>query len=104
MKYSVRRQERYYEERPLAQKKSKALNLLGSVAPRRLGEGLLEILSNKDKDFNIKYLPAPKTFLKFSWLKCSRDSLKSISNLSSRVLFHIAKEASFWCNKVSGSK
>ena len=48
MKHLVRTQKRYYDERPLAQKNSKALDLLGSVASRSLGEGLLEILGDED--------------------------------------------------------
>jgi len=63
MKHSVRTQKRYYDERPLAQKKSKALDLLGSVASRSLGEGSVEILSDKDEEFNIEYLPARGEFV-----------------------------------------
>ena len=58
MKHSVRTQKRYYDERPLAQKKSKALHLLGSMASRSLGEGSVDVLSDEDEEFNIELLPA----------------------------------------------
>jgi len=63
MKHSVRTQKRYYDERPLAQKKSKALDLLESVASQSLGEGSVEILRDKDEEFNIEYLPARGEFV-----------------------------------------
>ena len=59
MKHLVATQKHYYDERPLAQKKSKALDLLGSVASRNLGEGPVEILSDEGEELNIKDLPAP---------------------------------------------
>ena len=59
MKHLVGTQKHYYDERPLARKKSKALDLLGSVASRNLGEGPVEILSDEGEELNIKDLPAP---------------------------------------------
>ena len=63
MKHTVRTQKRYYDERPLAQKKSKALDLLGSVASRISGEGSLAILSDRDERSNIEFLPAQGEFV-----------------------------------------
>ena len=63
MKHSVRTQKRYYDERPLAQKKSKALDLLGSVASRSLGEGPVEIISHEDEQLNIEFLPTQGEFV-----------------------------------------
>ena len=63
MKHSVRTQKRYYDERPLAQKKRKALDLLSSVASRSLGEGSIEILSDEDEHLNIELLPAQGEFV-----------------------------------------
>ena len=63
MKHSVRAQKRYYDERPLAQKKSKALDLLGSVASSSLGEGSIELLSDEDKQLNLEILPAQGEFV-----------------------------------------
>lgn len=63
MKHSVRTQKRYYDERPLAQKKSKALDLLGSVASRSLGDGSVEILSEEDEQLNIEFLPTQGEFV-----------------------------------------
>lgn len=63
MKHSVRTQKRYYDERPLAQKKSKALDLLGSVASRCLGDGSVEILSEEDEQLNIEFLPTQGEFV-----------------------------------------
>ena len=62
MKHTVRTQKRYYDERPLAQKKSKALDLLGSVASTSLREGSVEILRDKDKQLNIEYIPVKGEF------------------------------------------
>ena len=63
MKHSVRTQKRYYDERPLAQKKSKALHLLGSMACRSLGEGSVDVLSDEDEELNIELLPAQGDFV-----------------------------------------
>ena len=63
MKHSVRTQKRYYDERPLAQKKSKALHLLGSMASRSLGEGSVDVLSDEDEELNIELLPAQGDFV-----------------------------------------
>ena len=63
MKHSVRAQKRYYDERPLAQKKSRALDLLGSVASRSLGEGSVEVLSDEDEQLNLEILPAEGEFV-----------------------------------------
>ena len=63
MKHSVRAQKRYYDERPLAQKKSKALDLLSSVASRSLEQGEVEVLSEEDEDMNIEYLPTQGEFV-----------------------------------------
>ena len=63
MKHTVRAQKHYYDERPLAQKESKVLDLLGSVASRSLREGLVKILSDEDEQLNIEYLPAQGEFV-----------------------------------------
>ena len=42
-KHSVRAQRRYYDEMPLAQKQSKALDFLGSVASGSLDENPIEM-------------------------------------------------------------
>ena len=63
MKHSVRAQKRYYDERPLAHKKLKALDLLGSVASRSLGEGSIDVLSDEDDELNIDLLPAEGEFV-----------------------------------------
>ena len=63
MKHSVREQKRYYDERPLAQKKSKALDLLSSVASRSLEQDEVEVLSDEDEDMNIEYLPTQGEFV-----------------------------------------
>ena len=63
MKHSVRTQKRYYDERPLAQKKSKALHLLGSMGSRSLGEGSVDVLSDEDEELNIELLPAQGDFV-----------------------------------------
>ena len=63
MTNSVRSQKRYHDEWPLAQKKRKALDLLGSVASRSLGKGSIEILSNEDEQVNTELLPAQGEFV-----------------------------------------
>ena len=63
MKHSVRTQKRYYDERPLAQKKSRALQMLGSFASRSLDEDSVEIVSDEDDKGNIEYLPGHGEFV-----------------------------------------
>ena len=63
MKHSVRTQKRYYDERPLAQKKSRALEMLGSFASRSLDEDSVEIVSDEDDNGNIEFLPAQGEFV-----------------------------------------
>ena len=63
MKHSVRTQKRFYDERPLAQKKSKALHLLSSMACRGLEEDGIEIVSDEDEEGNIEYIPLPGDFV-----------------------------------------
>lgn len=55
--HSIKSQKRFYEEWPLAQKRSKALDLLGSAASLSLGEGSVEVISNKGNELNINILP-----------------------------------------------
>ena len=57
MKHSVRMQKRYYDERPIAQKKSRALDFLASMASRGLSEESVELLSDSDE------LPNPGEFV-----------------------------------------
>ena len=63
MKHSVRTQKKYYDERPLEQKKEKALDLLSSMASRTLGEDSVEVLSDEDEEGNIEYLPTQGEFV-----------------------------------------
>lgn len=63
MKHSVRTQKRYYDERPIAQKKSRALDFLASMASRGLGEESVELLSDSDEEGNVEYLPNPGEFV-----------------------------------------
>lgn len=63
MKHSVRTQKRYYDERPLAQKKSRALDMLSSMASRTLEEDEVRIISDEDEVGNIEYLPLPGDFV-----------------------------------------
>ena len=63
MKHSVRTQKRFYDERPLAQKKSKALDMLSSTVSRSLDEDGVLILSDEDEEGNIEYLPIPGDFV-----------------------------------------
>ena len=63
MKHSVRTQQRYYDQRPLEDKKEKALDLLNSVASRTLGEDCVEVLSDEDEAGNIEYLPTQGEFV-----------------------------------------
>ena len=63
MKHSVRTQQKYYDERPLEQKKEKALDLLSSMACRTLGEDSVEVVSDEDEEGNIEYLPTQGEFV-----------------------------------------
>lgn len=63
MKHSVRTQKRCYDERPLAQKKSRALGLLSSVASRSLEEDGIQIIGDEDEEGRIEYLPVPGDFV-----------------------------------------
>ena len=47
----------------ISSEKGKALDLLGSVASRSLGEGSIEILSNEDEQVNTELLPAGGEFV-----------------------------------------
>ena len=59
MKHSVRTQKRYYDERPLAAKKSKAIDLLSSMASRSLEDDGVEIIEDEDSQLNVELLPLP---------------------------------------------
>ena len=63
MKHSVRTQKRCYDERPLVQKKCRALDLLSSVASRTLNQDAVEIISEEDEEGRIEYLPLPGDFV-----------------------------------------
>ena len=63
MKHSVRTQRRFYDERPLAQKKSRALDLLSSMASRSLEEDGVQIIEDEDSEGNIELLPHPGEFV-----------------------------------------
>ena len=62
MKHSVRTQKRCYDERPLAQKKSRALGLLSSAASRSLEEDGIQMIGEEDEG-RIEYLPVPGDFV-----------------------------------------
>ena len=62
MKHSVPTQKRYWDKRPLAKKKSRAVNLLGSFASQSPGKYSVEIVSDEDKG-NIEYLPGQVEFV-----------------------------------------
>ena len=55
-------QKRYWDKRPLAQKKRRAVNLLGSFNSWSPDEDSVEIVSDEDKG-NIKYLPRQEEFV-----------------------------------------
>lgn len=64
MKHSVRTQKRYYDERPLALKKKKAIDFLSSAAARGIEAGDVEIVSNEeDEEGHIHCLPNPGEFV-----------------------------------------
>ena len=85
MKHSVRTQQKYYDERPLAQKKERALDLLSSVASQSLVEVKtkmnLRLKVMKTRKGNLTAYRSreilwpwsqpilPKTFWKFLWLR-----------------------------------
>ena len=62
MKHSVRTQRRFYDERPLAGKKSRALDFLSSMASRSL-EDAVQIIEDEDAEGNIEILPLPGEFV-----------------------------------------
>ena len=63
MKHSVRSQKRFYDERPLAEKKRRAIDLLSSAAARGIEANEVDILSDEDEDGYIEYLPNPGEFV-----------------------------------------
>ena len=63
MKHSVRTQKRYYDEQPIPQKNSKALDLLASVASRSVGDDSVEVGSDSDEEGNADYLPTLGEFV-----------------------------------------
>ena len=63
MKHSVRTQKRYYDEQPLAQKKSRALDFLASMASQGPGEVSVELLNDSDEEGNVEYLPKRGEFV-----------------------------------------
>lgn len=62
MKHWVPTQKRYWDKRPLGQKKSRAVNLLGLFASRSPDKDSVEIVSDEDKG-NIAYLPGQVEFV-----------------------------------------
>ena len=62
MKHSVPAQKRYWDKGPLAQKKSRAVNLLGSFTSRSPDKDSDEIVSDEDKG-NIEYLTGQVEFV-----------------------------------------
>lgn len=63
MKHSIRAQQKYYDERPLSQKKERALDLLTSLASRSLDEDEPEIVSDEDQEGHLDCLPVPGDFV-----------------------------------------
>ena len=59
----MRTRKRYYDEQLLAQKKSRALDLLASVASRSVGDDSIEVLSDLDEEGNVDYLPTLEEFV-----------------------------------------
>ena len=74
MKHSVRTQKRYYDERPLAAKKSKAIDLLSSMASRSLEEDGVEIVEVEDEHLNLELLPLPGDFVALVAANSSEES------------------------------
>ena len=62
LKHSVPTQKRYWDKGPLAQKKSRAVNLLGSFTSRSPDKDSDEIVSDEDKG-NIEYLTGQVEFV-----------------------------------------
>ena len=58
MKHSVRTQKRHYDERPLAEKKARAIDFLGGMASRAMESEEIEILSDEDDDGYLETLPS----------------------------------------------
>ena len=63
MKHSVRTQRRFYDERPLADKKSRALDFLSSMVSRNLEEDEVQIIEDEDSEGNIEISPLPGDFV-----------------------------------------
>ena len=76
IKHLVRTQKRYYDERPLAQRKSRALDLLASVASRSLGDDSTEVLSDLDEEGNVEYLPTQGEFVALVAANSTEESLE----------------------------
>lgn len=73
MKHSVRTQRRFYDERPLAAKKSRALDFLSSMAARGIGEDGVQIIEDEDSYGNIEVLPLPGEFVTLVAANSSRS-------------------------------
>ena len=63
MKHSLRSQKRFYDERPLAEKKRRAIDLLSSAAARGIEANEVDVLSDEDEEGYIEYLPNPGEFV-----------------------------------------
>ena len=63
MKHSMRTQKRSYDERPLAVKKMRAIDLLGSAVARGIEADEVDTLSDEDPEGYIEYLPNPGEFV-----------------------------------------
>ncbi|KAL9963358.1 hypothetical protein ACROYT_G026866 [Oculina patagonica] len=74
MKHSVRTQKRYYDERPLAEKKSRAIDLLSSMASWGLEDDGVEIIEDEDSELNIELLPIPGEFVALVASNSSEES------------------------------
>ena len=77
MKHSVRTQKRFYDVRPLAQKKSKTLDMLSSTVSRSL---------DKDKEGNIEYLPIRGDFVALVALNSTKKCPKVFTGKVLRLL------------------
>ena len=74
MKHSVRTQKRFYDERPLAAKKSRALDMLSNMAARSLGEDEVQIIEDEDSDGNIEFVPLQGEFVALVAANSSRSN------------------------------